>query len=54
MTELFRETMCEILNSSTSFLHLDLLILLFFGLGWQTLPRQTTFDKVHEHHTYLF
>jgi hypothetical protein len=47
LAELPREPSCQILNARNGLLDLDLLLLFFFCLCGQALPRQTTPDKVH-------
>ena len=39
VSKLLRLTCCQIIDASNGFLHLNLLILFFFCLCWQTLPR---------------
>ena len=46
--------MGQVLYRCNCLLDFDLLILLFFSLGWQPLPWQRSFDEVHEHHADLF
>ena len=46
--------MGQVLYRCNCLLDFDLLIFFFFGLSWQPLPRQRSFDEVHEHHADLF
>ena len=53
VSKFLRLTCCQIIDASNGFLHLNLLIFLFFCLCWQTLPWKTTFDKIHQDHSNL-
>ena len=52
--KLSRKTLREFLYCRNSLFNFNLLVLFFFCLCWQALPRETTFNKVHEHHSDLF
>lgn len=53
LAEFFRVSSSKVFDARYSLFNLDLLVLFFFGLGWQPLPRKCSPDKVHKHYSNL-
>lgn len=54
VAELLRIAFSQIVYASRCLLDLNLFVLLFLRLGWQSLPGQVAPKEVHEHEAYLF